>query len=231
MRFFGIKPAKAERQAKHKAAQRGHGNAKGGKPRSIMPRDGGLQGGEAFRGLRYGHQTLGDPQRRIQRERGPVKQRLPCFRLAGGEAMILGPVAEQIRLAKPGDAHHHGVRVRRDAFLGRAQKPGQGHVFRVHLPALGPAGLLPFIGNRLGQRAALCGQNTATWQAQRPPIQHNAIAAFQAWHGQGRFPKTLHEMQFSATEGKEKPCPMGRHSSLLIRLDAGHAPALVTRPS
>ena len=32
-------------------------------------------------------------------------------------------------------------------------------------------------------------------------------------------------------EGKEKPCPMGRLSRRLIRLDAGHAPALLTGPS
>jgi hypothetical protein len=73
MRFFGIKPAKAERQAKHQATQRGHGNAKGGKPRRIMPRDCGLQGGKAFRGLRHWHQALGYAQRRIQRQRGPIK--------------------------------------------------------------------------------------------------------------------------------------------------------------
>ena len=154
MRFFGIKPAKAERQAKHQATQRRHRNAKGCKPRRIMPRNCGLQGSKAFRGLRNGHQALGDPQRRIQCQRGPIKQGLPCFRLAGGQAVILGPVAKQIRLAKLYDAHHHGVRVRGDAFLGRAQKAGQGHIFRVHLPALGPAGLLPFIGNRLCQGAA-----------------------------------------------------------------------------
>ena len=65
MRFFGIKPAKADRQAKHQATQRRHRNAKGCKPWRIMPRNGGLKGREAFRGLRHGHQTLGYAQRRI----------------------------------------------------------------------------------------------------------------------------------------------------------------------
>jgi small subunit ribosomal protein S20 len=38
-------------------------------------------------------------------------------------------------------------------------------------------------------------------------------------------------MQFSAAEGKEKPCSMGWLSRPLVRLDAGHAPALLTGPS
>jgi hypothetical protein len=58
MRFFGIKPAKAERQAKHQATQRWHRNAKGCKPWRIMPRNGGLQ--EEY-GINLDHNLLPDP--------------------------------------------------------------------------------------------------------------------------------------------------------------------------
>jgi len=63
---------------------------------------------------------------------------------------------------------------------------------------------VPFIGNGLGQAALFGGKDTAARQAQGATIQHNAVAAFKPWYGQGRFPETLHGFEKRTARNKAR---------------------------
>src|SRR5579863_2962859 len=132
--------------------------------------------------------TLGHPHTCAMLLCHPVQQRVPALALAPDQfRRLMGPVADEIVLAKTQNGVDHTLAVDRHAIHHRVGQPEQRHGGGDHFIAL----RLPFLGNGRGQPLGRQHQRVAARCLDRPAIQQHGKAAFRR-PDRNVFVKTLH---------------------------------------